>query len=175
MINILLIILYSALFFFKFNQLNLFATFSIGVVLGFGFRFFDQLLFFYYGKSPQKLVDLGRELIGQKKYFSLVRLAVVTGNQMKNLITDSILFIAGYVVMCFLIITSAGSVLGSGFVLGIGLSFLKRLLVDMRDIRGFHDKYLYLVKRDFDQREIQNLVMIYVVCFVFLSVLFFVS
>lgn len=86
-------LLISPLFFFAFSTIWEFAFFVVGWLIAVVLLWFDQTIAYHYYAEPEKPVQL---------------------------ITRSPLFLVVYIPMTLFVITSSGSSLGMGIVLGIG-------------------------------------------------------
>jgi hypothetical protein len=86
-------LLISPLFYFAFWDWVMLILFVVGVVLAVALMWFDQTVGYRYYAEPEKPVQL---------------------------ITRSPLFIVVYIPMTIFVVTSSGSALGTGLVLGIG-------------------------------------------------------
>lgn len=87
-----------------------------------------------------------------------------------RLVTRSLLFILSYFALSLFLITSSGSSLGMGIILGIGLS-LSYELWNSRTYVDFFNQYFIQSKKVWKAKEIDNLVKVFIAFYLFIIVL----
>lgn len=79
----------------------------------------------------------------------------------KQLITRSVLFALVYLVLLVFVVTSSGSTIGVGMVLGIGTQLSIEHFLTRKDIEFFHKKFLFQLKRQMQSAEIARMILIF--------------
>ena len=90
----------------------------------------------------------------------------------QKLITRSILFVIAFTAATLLILTSSGSGLGAGIVIGLGISLLGEMIAYLREPPQFQQRFLYQLKRQPSVAEMRGYVMIFAIVLLSLSGLF---
>lgn len=102
------------------------------------------------------------------RYYSL------SSDQAVKLITRSALFLLALVPLALFVVTSTGSILASGLVMGLWIG----LMVEMFYLRAnpvkFHQQLLHDLKKELTLRDIDSLLIMGIVGFVLLNVLMLV-
>jgi len=170
-LHVLLPFLYSTIFFFVFPNKVLFGEFAAGVFIGFWLLSIDWILHIFFVQPEAEFSKAVKEKWGQRKWRQAIAVFITTRQLQQKLITRSILFLVAYVVLALYVLTSTGSIFGSGIVLGIGLHFCLDLLNYRRDLEKFHQHFLWQLKRRFSEREVLIMVGVFCTYFVLLSML----
>jgi hypothetical protein len=87
-----------------------------------------------------------------------------------RLVTRSLLFIFSYFLLSLFLVTSSGSSLGMGIILGIGLS-LSFEMWHSRTYVDFFNQYFIQSKKVWTGKEIDNLVKVFIAFYLFISAL----
>ena len=90
----------------------------------------------------------------------------------QKLITRSILFVLAFTGAALFILTSSGSSLGAGLVIGIGISLVGEMIAYLRQPQLFQQRYLYQLKRQPTRVELQGYVIGFAAILIVLSGLF---
>lgn len=90
----------------------------------------------------------------------------------QKLITRSILFVLAFSGAALFILTSSGSSLGAGIVIGLGVSLLGEMVVYLRHPTLFQQRFLFQLRRQPSGAELRLYVLIFSVWLVLLSTLF---
>ncbi len=90
----------------------------------------------------------------------------------QKLITRSILFVAAFTGAALFILTSSGSSLGAGLVIGLGISLVGEMIVYLRQPQLFQQRFLFQLKRQPSLSELRAYVIVFSVVLVALSSLF---
>ena len=77
---------------------------------------------------------------------------------------------AVWVAMAVYVITSSGSLLASGLVLGAGLRSVWQIVTQWRDKEGLKQQLFWQIKRPLSDREVNVILGLYVGVFILLSV-----
>jgi hypothetical protein len=171
LLHLFLPIFYSLPFFFILKTVPQFLLFTFGVHLGFGLFFFDRFLHVFFIQPEHDLSQQVKAAWQKKNFPQMIRLVVAGRALQEKLVTRSILFFICYVAMAIFVLTSTGSILGSGIILGIGLHFCFDFLRYRQDIHRFHQHFLWQLKKKLGEQEITALVASFCVFFIILSLL----
>lgn len=90
----------------------------------------------------------------------------------QKLITRSILFVLAFSAAALFILTSSGSSLGAGIVIGLGVSLLGEMVVYLRHPTLFQQRFLFQLRRQPSTAELRLYVLIFTVWLILLSALF---
>lgn len=90
----------------------------------------------------------------------------------QKLITRSILFVLAFSAAALFILTSSGSSLGAGIVIGLGVSLLGEMVVYLRLPAIFQQRFLFQLRRQPTTAEQRLYVLIFSVWLILLSALF---
>lgn len=91
----------------------------------------------------------------------------------KQLITRSAMFLISLLLIGLFVITSTSSYIGHGLILGLGVSTLAELYMELKNPVIFQQRFLFQFKRQMTEREIKQLVIGYAVGVLILTVQFF--
>jgi hypothetical protein len=93
----------------------------------------------------------------------------------QQLITRSLLFVGVYLLLALYIVTSAGSSLGSGLVMGLGLGVVLEMWLFKQDVGEFQNRFAWQVNHVFTPVHVTRLVQLFSVFMAVLTVLLVVS
>lgn len=170
-LSLLLPLLYSAVFFFSFPNIFAFAVFVLGVVIGSGIILIDRLLHAFYLFPDTEFNVLIREEWRKKNIFGVLKMLQLADPYQDQLMTRSVLFLVIYWVLALFVLTSTGSILGIGIILGMGL----RYVIDFWKVRNqpevFVHQFLWQVRHQFTKQQVQLIMAGWVVGFTLLTLL----
>ncbi len=90
----------------------------------------------------------------------------------QKLVTRSILFVISFFAAALFILTSSGSSLGAGIIIGLGISLFGEMVVYIRQPQLFQQRFLFQLKRQPTLVELQGYVVGFGVVLLGLSGLF---
>lgn len=90
----------------------------------------------------------------------------------QKLITRSILFVLAFCGAALFILTSSGSSLGAGIVIGLGISLIGEMVVYVRQPQQFQQRFLYQLRRQPSVAELHGYIIGFAVLLLGLSGLF---
>ncbi len=169
--HLLIPLLYSLFFWPIFRDPVLLTEFTIGVYIGFLIFFLDRFLHVFFLEPEAELSKIVRELWRNKQVTKVVKAVVIGRNLQERLITRSVFFLIAYVATAIFILTSTGSVLGMGVVLGIGLHYCFDLIRYSRNAELFRKHFFWQLKKGLADREILAVVTAFCIFFIILSLL----
>lgn len=123
----------------------------MGVILGAHFLKLDQLFYVYFTKPEDQLSLEVKELIGQKRMTEVWDL-LDTRVEEQRLVSRSVLFQIGWVVLAFFTLTSTAGLFGKVLVMAIGLHLLLEEWEDVLTSRGISWLF-WPIKREVSLRE----------------------
>lgn len=170
-LHLLLPLLYSLFFIRSFPNWWSFAFFIFGTYIGFQILFFDRLLHAFYLYPETEFNQLVRALWKNKDYLGVIKALAQAETLQEKLLTRSVLFLIVYVVMTVFVLTSTGSVVGTGLMLGMGLHYTYDFWRYSRSPEKFAKQYLWQVKKSFSDQEIRGFVIGWTVFFVIVTLL----
>jgi hypothetical protein len=170
-LHLLLPLFYTVPFFFIFQDKWLFLQFVIGVGLGFLLFLLDRFLHVFFIQPESEFSQLVRGHWQQRKIKKIFHTFLTGRDQQNELITRSIFFLIVYVGLALYVMTSTGSVLGMGMILGIGLHFCLDFWSYRQNHEKFNHHFFWQMKRKLEEKEITYLVIIFSLFFLLLSML----
>ncbi len=170
--NIFLPFLYSALFAFKFpGGWGSFGLFGVGVWVGFQLLFLDRVVHAFYLYPDTEFNTLVRSLWIKRDLKGMFRALTQAETLQEKLLTRSALFLIVYIFLTIFVLTSTGSAVGIGVMLGMGLHYTADFWRYSQNPQQFAKQYLWQIQRSFSPREIRAFVVSWTVFFVVLSLL----
>lgn len=91
----------------------------------------------------------------------------------KQLLTRSVIFILAFIPVTLFVLTSSGSLLGSGLVFAIGLTLASEIFLLRHDAQAFHYHFLSQLKRQLTDQELMRVVWAFCGFMVLSSIIFF--
>jgi hypothetical protein len=170
-IHILSLLVYAALFVFAFPHPADYAQFLIGLSLGFSLFFLDRVFDVFFIRPETEFSQIVRGEWKKRKFWSMVSTILQGKELQEKLITRSILFLIAYVAVAIFVLTSTGSILGIGLVLGIGFHFCMDFIRYRKDLEKFNSHFLWQVKRKFAKQEVVSLIISFCLFFALISLL----
>ena len=165
--------IYSLLFLFVYQPPQRFVIFLIGLYLGFSLLFLDRILHIFFIEPEAEYSQILIDTLRQKKFLLFFKTVLLSRAHQQHLITRSVLFLAAYAGTAFFVITSTGSTIGTGIVLGIGLHYSFDFFRYARNSDLLHKHFLWQIKKTFKQQEMSALCGAICIFFLLLTVLAF--
>lgn len=170
-LHLFLPLLYSLFFIRSFPNIWSFVFFIMGTLIGFQILFFDRVLHAFYLYPETEFNQLVRSLWKNKDYVGFVKALSQAETLQEKLLTRSTLFLIVYVLMTIFVLTSTGSVVGTGIMLGMGLHYTYDFWRYSRSPEKFAKQYLWQVKRAVTDREIRGFVLAWSAFFAVLTLI----
>jgi hypothetical protein len=171
LLSILLPLLYSAIFFFSFPSIVSFVIFAVGIVVGSGMILVDRILHAFYLFPEHEFNVLIREEWRKKNIFGVLKMLQLADPYQDQLMTRSVLFLVIYWILAVFVLTSTGSVLGVGIILGMGL----RYVIDFWNVRKqpevFVHQFLWQVRHQFTKQQVNFIIAGWMFGFAMLTLL----
>ena len=171
LVSILSPLLYSAVFFFSFPSLVSFIIFVIGIFVGSGMIVVDRILHALYLFPENEINVLIREEWRKKNLLGVLNMLQLADPYQDQLMTRSVLFLAIYWLLALFVLTSTGSVLGIGIILGMGL----RYTLDFWSVKNqpelFVHQFLWQVRHQFTKQHVERIIVGWTIAFTVLSLL----
>lgn len=138
--------IYSILYFFLIDSWWRYGLFVLGVILATALLILDEEKFYqFYQESETKEGHSGETNNLQK-------------SSSNYLATRSTLFLLSMIPLSFFVVSSTGSAMGSGFVLGLMLNLLLEMWVWQTSAEQFSHRFLSQLKKQLSSTQIQFLV-----------------
>lgn len=129
-----------------------FMLFAAGVILGMTTLLLDEQKFFLYysGDSLDKSKDNEKQISEE---------TIQSSHLSQNfLMTRSTLFLLLMVPLSLFVVSSTGSALGSGYVLGLMLGLIQEMWLFMADSKLFSKRFLSQLKKKMTEHQIKKIV-----------------
>jgi len=167
LLNIILPVLYSILFFKTFPTTFQFGLFIVGVFLGYSLTVIDRVIHAFFLYPDHEFNILVRNEWNKKNIFGVLKVLHQADTLQEKLLTRSAVFLIVYIVLACFVLTSTGSAVGIGLMLGMGLRYTS----DFWRYRQHHfvRQFLWQVKHSFSQKEVDWIVLGWTVGFVVVS------
>ena len=173
--HLLLPAVYSLLFLVTFRQapLTQFGIFTLGVYIGFGLLFLDRVLHVFFVAPETEFNRVVQSHWHERRYWQVFRTLLYSGEAQEQLVTRSMFFLIAYVATALFVITSTGSTLGIGIILGVGLHYCFDFVRYRKNLELLHRHFLWQLKRQLADQEVTSLFMVVCISFLLLTVLAF--
>jgi hypothetical protein len=172
--------IYCAIFFLLFviragtpanADLISFTFFVAGVLLGYSIIVLDRLIHALYLFPETEFSKLVQEQWQKKSLSGLARVLNHAGDFQQQLMTRSGLFLVCYLVLAVFVLTSTGSILGIGVIMGMGLRYTLDFWLLSRSPDQFIRQFFWQVKHNFTAQEVRAVVLGWTVFFLIISLL----
>jgi hypothetical protein len=137
------------------NYLSLsYYQYWIGGLIGTMLPDLDHLIYIYFLRPYELTSQRAAHLLGQRDVLSTLRLLAVTRYERNKIIFHTALFQIIFTVLALLIVTSSGSLLGRGIVLGFLLHLLVDQLVDYQETKSLSNWFKdFPLQFTFDEKK----------------------
>jgi len=163
-LSLLVFILYFALFAFRFALPFPYAFFVVGGVIGYFFIYIDRFVQIFLDRQGKK--DKVPELDDVKEYMD----QAIKSNRVQPVL-HSTYFLLIYLPLALFVITSSGSAVGVGLILGIGVYYLTDLWTHYNDHPYITHTYLSEIKHTFTASQARYFLWSVVAIFVLLTIM----
>jgi hypothetical protein len=164
-------LMYCLLFLLRFHEpLSLF-QFCLGVGIGFSIFIIDRIVHAFFIQPELEFSKQIQAAWHAKNYRLLVNILATAGSKQTHLTTRSLFFLLIYIGMSLYVLTSTGSILGMGLILGIGLHFCLDFWWYKRDTTQFDDFFLWQLKKKLQPQEINYVVYGFTTFFAVMTIL----
>lgn len=170
-LHLIVPVVYAVPFFFVFPDKWMYLQFLLGFVFGFLIFILDRFLHVFFIQPESEFSQQVKARWNERNFKEVVQLFVVARQQQQELMTRSVLFFIVYIGLAIYILTSTGSVVGMGLILGIGLHFCLDFWRYRQNEVRFHQQFLWQLKKTLAQQEITYLVVGFSLFFILLSML----
>jgi len=145
--------------------------FWLGGVLGMLFTYVDRFIHVYFTKPHEQLSETIKHLVSSNRIKETFRTLKNRGSEQRYLAARSVFFMGAFIPAAFYVITSTGSAIATGLVMGIGLNLVIDSLMGIKDLGQLKWWLFWPIKRDFSDREAKLVVWIFTSLFFLLSLL----
>ncbi len=129
--------------------------FWIGGLLGYGVEVVDRLVYIYWTRPDDQLSWYGRHLMKERKWRELGKVLKSRGEEQRFLVSRSVLFMATWIVLALYLVTSSGSMLAVGAVMGCGWRLITVVLMHSKDKEELKSVLFWQIKRKVTDRELK--------------------
>lgn len=144
----------------------------VGGFLAISMNYVDRLVHVYFTRPEEPLSKAVKKWVANKQ-FRLVYLAFkFRGHEQKQLALHSLLFLGGFIPMAFYLISSSGSFLAVGMILGLGLQLAYDIFRDINQPVRLKAWLFWQIKRPVSDKEMRAVVIAYLVCWGLMTWLF---
>lgn len=169
--SLVLPLLYSVMFLWSFPGLVEFVLFVIGVVMGVNILLLDRFLHAFYLYPEHDFNQLLQEEWRKKNWKGLLHVFRQAEPFQEQLMTRSMVFLLCYLFLAIFVLTSTGSVIGMGVILGMGLRYVVDFWRLSKAPEQFTKQFLWQVKRSVTPQEIRTMVVGSTVLFLVITLL----
>ena len=141
----------------------------LGGILGVLMDYADRLVYVYYVKPNDPLSLAIKRLVKKRKYKISYIAFQNRGFEQQHLALHSILFLIVWIVIALYVITSSGSMLAAGLILGLGLQLLFDMLKDYQNSKKLKAWLFWQIKRPISDTELKVCMAAYIGAFILMS------
>ena len=167
---LLSIILYFSVFFLQFRFSLDYAAFIFGGIVGLSFFWWEVLFYLFTLPRLETESRQLKHLVQEKQFQSVLRFLQDQTNS-QALISRSLLFLGIYFVMAFFVITSTGSPVGVGLILGLGLRYCLDIFLYRDHMNNLEKMYTQFGGFNLNDHLFSQLTKLFVILFCVLSLL----
>jgi hypothetical protein len=157
---------YSLFFFFQFPLGIPFLLFVIGLLIGYTFHIWDRV--FQVFIIPE-LAQQRREFISRIHAGQMMRAFRYLVKHVSSMV-NSFYFLCLYFPLTFYLISSSGSIVGTGLMLGLGLSYCVHFILSYKKVKEARNIYFQPLSAKVKDSDIQKLMSTFITVFVILSI-----
>jgi hypothetical protein len=132
-----------------------------GILLGLGLEGIDRWVYVYLVHPEEPLSVEVKRLVLVKHYREAMRLLIIRAAEQQRLVSRSILFLFGWTAVAVYVVTSTGSLLASGIVLGAGLHLAYDIATSWKDKEQLKGWLCWQIKRQLTDRELTVVVVLF--------------
>jgi hypothetical protein len=126
-----------------------------GGLLGVGLSVVDRLLYVYWLQPQEHLSIHIQSLVKQKRFGDALVVLWYRQDEQKRLIGRGILFLVTWVPVTYYVMSSSGSVIATGMVMGLGLSLVWEMVSLWHKPSQLQQRFFWQLKRDFTLKEMR--------------------
>ncbi len=141
----------------------------LGAILGFCFVFLDRIVYVFWQKPEETLSLTLREILGEGRLMKGLATLLSERQVQQHLMMRSVLFLGVWVALGLLTWTSVSTVLGRGFMFGLGLHLTFDLLTDAVWNRRNLELWFWQIKRKLSPVEMKLTVWGFVILFLVIA------
>ena len=135
------------------------------------FIYVDRLIHVYFTKPNEQLSEQVKYLINSNRFAQSLKLLKTRGHEQRYLAARSVFFMAAFIPAAFYVISSTGSALATGLVMGIGLNLVIDSILGLKDLAKLKWWLFWPIKRDFSDQETKIVVGVFTIMFCLLSLM----
>jgi hypothetical protein len=150
---------------------NNLAGWIAGVILAALLFLADRLLYVWWLKPYEQLSIQIQYWWQRRDWRSAGRLLIERGQEQTKLVLRSIIFVLSWPLLAVYVLSSTGSVTGSGLVMGLGLGLALAIGTDWHNIRQLKRWLFWQVKREMTEQEVRFMAGTFIGLFILLTIL----
>jgi hypothetical protein len=141
----------------------------VGVFMGWGMIYVDRLIQAFLVRPHEHLSEYVKHKLREHQFWEVVQLLRERGDEQRRLVMRSVIFMAAWIPVAIFVLTSTGSMLAVGLVMGMGLYLLVEVWRDWSNWERLREWLFWPISRRVSEREIKGVVLVYTLAFVGLS------
>lgn len=142
-----------------------------GGLLGMVMPVVDRLVYVYYVQPQEQLSVHVKALVARRRLVEALRLLSDRRLEQVKLAMNNVLFVVGWVGLAVFMVTSSGSELARGVMLGVGLDLVYDMVTDLKQKDYLVSRLFWPVKRRLGWVEARNVMWGVGVVFIVVSLL----
>lgn len=151
-------------------DLNL-VWFWLGGIFGLLFTYVDRLIHVYFTRPHEQLSQQVQHLVKSNRFTETIRLLKTRGDEQRYLAARSVFFMGAFIPAALYVITSTGSAIATGLVMGIGLNLVIDGTIGLKNPAQLKWWLFWPIKRDFSDKEAKVVVIVFTSLFFLLSLM----
>ncbi len=143
--------------------------FWLGGIIGTFLPDVDHLVYVYFLRPHELTPQRANQMLGERRFGEAAKFLAQTKGERETLVFHTILFQIIFLILTFLVVTSSGSLFGTGLVLSFSLHFLVDQMMDLK--AETWKRWFHMTPLDFDKTQFRSywwVVLILVCLFGFL-------
>ena len=146
--------------------------FLSGGGIGFSLLFVDRIVHVFWADGESELSLYVRNFFRNKKFVQGLKLLLKARSIQTKLTTRSVVFLVSFLPLSIFVLTSTGSLIGTGLIFGLGLHLVADFFSYAQNPQEFKRHFLWQIKREVSDTEVRNLQYFALIFFIFLTFLF---
>lgn len=164
---VIFFVFYATLFLVKLRFGLSFLFFITGLFIGFYFHVFDRIVQILVLDELKTQREDVVSLLKRGKWMAALNQLILSVEPISN----SFYFLVLYIPLAFFMISSTGSLIGIGLILGLGLSYVTHFIWGYKHIRAIREAHFHLLSSTVTDQQIKMLMGVFNLLFVCISLL----
>lgn len=142
---------------------------GVGLVLGVGLEWLDRLMHVYWMRPEEQLSIYVKHLLALRRYKQGFGTLRARKREQRYLVTNSVIMMVVWVPLAVYVLSSTGSYLAMGVMMGLGLNVLVGIGQDWQNKAGLKEQLFWPIRRSIADKELILVVGGYLVCCLWFS------